>query len=312
MKITLTGATGFVGSEIVRALAKAAGPTEICLLTRNPEKARAQFKDIPHLTAYAWNPETEVAPATALTGTDVVVHLAGENVGAGRWNEETKRRILESRRLGTRNLVSGINALEKPPALISTSATGIYGSRGDLVLNDDSAGEGTGFLAEVCRHWEAEALKAKTPNLTIFRVGVVLGAGGGMLEKLLPIFKLGIGGHIGDGKHWMGWIDRRDLVALYVAAIKTPEKFRGIYNAVAPEPVTNEVFTKTLGAVLHRPTLIPVPAVALKFALGEMAEETALASQRVVPTRLLAQGYSFLYPNLNAALTSLVEEAGHS
>ncbi len=311
MKIVITGATGFIGSEIVRYLAAPGRGHEVRVLTRNPASARAHFAGLPSVNAFEWDAEKSVAPATALEGSDVVIHLAGENVGEGRWSAETKRRILDSRQLGTRNLVEGLNALSNPPWLISTSATGYYGTRGDEVLTEESA-RGTGFLSDVCQSWEDEARKLKTPKLTILRFGVVLSPGGGALGKLLPIFKAGVGGRIGDGKHWMPWIDRRDLISLLLSAAATPEKFRGVFNAVAPEAVTNAKFTEVLGSVLHRPTVLPVPAFALKFALGEMAEETILSSQRVTPARLLAQGYRFEHPTLRESLASLVVEVRES
>lgn len=311
MKIVLTGATGFIGTAVVKSLV-AHGPNhEIRVLTRNPEKADHHFRGLPQVKAFKWNPEREVAPATALENADAILHLAGENIGAGRWSPEIKRRIMDSRKLGTRNLVAGLNLLSTPHALISISATGYYGSRGDEVLTEESA-PGEGFLAEVCKTWEGEARKAKTNRLTIFRLGVVLGEGGGALEKLLPLFKVGLGGRIGDGKHWMSWIDRRDVVELLVEAILTPEKFSGTYNAVAPEVVTNEVFTEILAATLHRPALLPVPAFALKLAFGEMAQQTILASQRVTPARLLSQGYTFQHPSLRTCLASLMVEVPES
>lgn len=310
MKILITGATGFIGSQVVHELQNGNTTHEIRVLSRNPEKARSHFKSLPQITAFKWNPETEVAPATALEKVDAVLHLAGENLTSGRWNEETKRRIMDSRKLGTRNLVAGLNQMSTSPVFISTSAVGYYGSRGDEVLTEGSP-PGTGFLSDVCQAWETEALLAKTPKLTIFRFGMVLAKGGGALEKILPIFKSGVGGRIGSGNHWMSWIDRRDLTDLLIKALseaKTGDAFRGIYNAVAPEPVTNHEFTKTLGSVLHRPTLIPVPVMGLKLAFGEMAEEVMTASQRVIPQRLLSQGYSFRFPTLSASLASLMVE----
>lgn len=311
MKIVVTGATGFIGNEVVHTLVAREPNHEIRVLTRNPEKAAHHFRGLTQVKSYKWDPEREVAPATALENADVILHLAGENIGAGRWSPEIKRRIMDSRKLGTRNLVAGLNLLTTPHALISISATGYYGARGNEILTEESA-PGEGFLAEVCKTWEEEAHLVKTPRLTIFRLGVVLGEGGGALEKLLPLFKRGLGGRIGDGKNWMSWIDRRDVIELLVQAVVTPEKFQGTYNAVAPEPVTNQVFTGVLGSTLHRPTLLPVPTFALKLAFGEMAKQTILASQRVIPARLLSQGYSFHYPTLRSSLASLMVEVPHS
>lgn len=312
MKVLITGATGFVGSQLVRKLASTPEVTEIRVVSRNPEKAQKRLAELTASTplrAFAWDAEKEIAPSDALRGIDAVIHLAGENIAGGRWTPEMKRRILDSRKLGTKNLVAAINLLEKPPVFISTSAVGIYGSRGDEVLTEKSA-VGTGFLASVCETWEVEAKKAKASRLVIFRLGVVLGHGG-MLEKVLPLFKAGLGGKIGDGKHWFSWIALPDLLELITRAL-TDAKFTGILNAVAPEPVRNETFTDILGGVLHRPTVIPAPAFVLKLAFGQMAEEALLASQRVSPDKLLELGYSFREPTLRTALTDLVQSGSGS
>lgn len=293
MKILVTGATGFIGQALLSHLPPEV--TEVRVLSRNPKRTK--------LKALAWDPEKEVAPATALEGIDVVIHLAGENVGAGRWTEETKRRILASRELGTRNLVEGLNRLPRPPVLISTSAVGFYGNSGDTLLTEDRPA-GEGFLAHVCQVWEAEARKAKVSRLVIARLGVVLGPGGGAIAKLLPVFKAGFGGRIGDGQQWMSWVHLEDVVAFFVRAM-TDEKVKGVYNLVAPSPVKNAKFAETLGHVLHRPSLLPVPAVALKLALGEMAEETLLASQRVSSEKLLREGFTFAQPELEGALRQI-------
>lgn len=307
MKILLTGATGFIGLELLRRLPEAV--TEIRVLSRDAGRADATLTKqlsparIAKLRTYGWDAENEVAPATALEGIDVVVHLAGENVGAGRWTDETKRRILASREFGTRNLVAGLNRLGTPPVLISASAVGIYGDSGDTVLSETSP-PGTGFLAEVCAVWEAEARKAKVSRLVIPRLGVVLADGGGALAKLLPIFRAGIGGRVGDGKQWMAWIHRDDVVGFLLRALTDP-KIEGVYNLVAPEPVRNAEFAHTLGHVLHRPSLLPVPAIALKLALGEMADQTILASQRVSAEKLGSIGFAYAHPKLEGALRQI-------
>lgn len=307
MKVLITGATGFVGSQLVRKLASTPEVTEIRVVSRSPEQAEKRLAKLTASTplrAFKWNAEKEIAPAKALDGIDAVIHLAGENIAGGRWTPEVKRRILDSRKLGTKNLVDAINRLEKPPIFLSTSAVGIYGTRGDEVLTEKSA-PGAGFLVDVCKEWEAEAKKAKVSRLAIFRLGVVLGDGG-MLERILPIFKAGLGGKIGDGNHWFSWIAVTDLVDLLTLAL-IDKKFVGTLNAVAPEPVRNETFTHTLGEVLHRPTFIPAPAFALKLAFGQMAEEALLASQRVSPEKLMELGYSFGHPTLKGALTDFIE-----
>jgi uncharacterized protein (TIGR01777 family) len=252
---------------------------------------------------FGWDSEKEVAPATALEGTDVVIHLAGENVGAGRWTEETKRRILSSRELGTRNLVEGLNRLKKPPVFISASAVGIYGDGGDAVLTENSP-KGAGFLADVCAAWEAEALRAKASRIVIPRLGVVLGDGGGALSKLLPVFRAGLGGRVGDGTQWMAWVHRDDVLGFLLLAMND-SKIQGVYNIVAPNPVRNSEFSRALGHVLHRPSLLPVPAIALRLALGEMADQTVLVSQRVSAGRLASSGYSFQHPSIEDALRQI-------
>lgn len=307
MKLLITGATGFIGIELLRRLPETI--TEIRVLSRDAGRADATLTKhlsparVAKLRTYNWDAEREVAPATALEGVDVVLHLAGENVGAGRWSDETKRRILASREFGTRNLVEGLNRLRKPPVLISASAIGIYGDAGETLLTESSP-TGAGFLAEVCSAWETEARKAKVSRLVIPRLGVVLADGGGAIAKLLPVFRAGFGGRVGDGKQWMAWIHRDDVVGFLLRAISDP-KIEGVYNLVAPEPVRNVDFAHSLGHVLHRPSILPVPAIALKLALGEMADQTILASQRVSAEKLAAVGFAYAHPTLEGALRQI-------
>ena len=307
MKIAITGATGFIGTELLRHLPDAV--TEIRVLSRDAARADEMLTKVLSplrrlkTQAYAWDAEREVAPATALDDIDAVIHLAGENVGAGRWSDETKRRIMASRELGTRNLVAGLNRLARPPVFISMSAIGYYGDARETLL-DEKSPKGAGFLAEVCETWEREAHLAKTSRTVIPRLGVVLGPGGGALGKLLPLFRAGIGGRIGDGQQWMSWIHRDDVVKFLISVL-TDSKYSGLYNLVASEPVRNETFVHTLAHVLHRPALIPVPAIVLKVALGEMAEQTILTSQRVSAEKLGNAGFSFTYPKLEGALRQI-------
>lgn len=301
MRILLTGATGFIGLELLRNLPN--NIEGVSVLSRNQAGAESRLRGISKTRCFKWNAENEVAPAAALEGIDVVVHLAGENIGAGRWSKNVKNEILDSRVLGTRNLVAGIARMAKPPVLISASAIGFYGDSGDTPLTEESP-NGTGFLAEVCEAWEHEARKAVVSRLVIPRFGVVFGKGGGALSKLLPLFKAGLGGRSGNGRQWMGWIHRDDLVAFLLQAVSDP-RVSGTYNLVAPEAVQNREFVQTLGRVLHRPALFPVPTFALKLALGEMAEQTILSSQRVKPGRLENLGYSFRFPKLEGALRQI-------
>jgi uncharacterized protein (TIGR01777 family) len=312
MKVLLTGATGFIGSALVARLL--AEGDEVRVLSRDPARAEANFGSPgkktkgsnPHLKCFAWDPEREVAPATALNDVDAVIHLAGENVASGRWDSTRKTRILESRRLGTRNLADGIRVLKKKPILLSTSAIGFYGDRGDEVL-DEKSGKGPGFLASVCEIWENEAKRAEADRLVILRNGVVLGLHGGALEKMLPIFKAGVAGRIGSGKQWISWVHLEDVLQAYLFALRD-ERVSGIYNLTAPEPVRNADLTQALASVLGRPAALPVPVFALKLALGEMAQETLLASQRVVPERWLGQPqFRFRYPSLLPALEELLK-----
>lgn len=298
--VCVTGATGFVGCPLVERLFSQ-GVTEIRVLSRS-SPTRISSPSHQKVRTFVWQPDREVAPLDALHGCDTIFHLAGESVAGGRWTQARKTRILESRVLGTRNLVEGIRKLGAQglpaPTLISTSAIGFYGDRGDELLHESSS-SGAGFLASVCQGWEAEA--QQTPGrCVILRVGIVLEKGGGALEKMLPPFKLGLGGPLGSGQQWMSWIHREDLVSLYCFAADTPA-LQGILNAVAPHPVKNVEFTRTLGRVLRRSAALRAPSFALKLALGEMST-VLLASQRVIPERALKEGFQFAHPSLENTL----------
>jgi uncharacterized protein (TIGR01777 family) len=253
----------------------------------------------------AWDPTRGQPPAESLRDADAVVHLAGEKV-AQRWSADVKNRIRESRVAGTRSLVQALAALPKrPAALVCGSAVGYYGSRGDETLAEDSA-PGHDFLAEVCVAWEKEAQAAEAFGMRVVRMrtGVVLDPRGGALERMLPPFKMGAGGKLGDGRQWMSWIHIDDLVGLFRLAIERP--VQGAINGVAPSPVTNADFTKALGATLHRPVVAPMPAFGLKLMFGEMAE-VLLASQRAVPRAAESAGYSFRFRELQPALADLLK-----
>jgi uncharacterized protein (TIGR01777 family) len=300
MNVTLTGATGLIGGAIVRAL-RARGDA-VTVLSRDAERARAALGDV---EAHAWLPLQEPAPAEALSGRDAVVHLAGESV-AQRWTDESRRAIVDSREIGTRNLVTGIGAAEpRPAALVSASAVGYYGPRGDEPVTED-AGPGDDFLAGVCVAWEREAAHAADHGLRVamLRTGVALDQQGGALAKMLPFFRLGIGGPVAGGRQYMPWIHADDIVGLYLAALDDTG-WEGAFNACAPEPVTNRDFSRALGRALHRPAFAPVPGLAVRALYGDMAE-IVTTGQRAVPRRALERGYAFRHTDLEQALRDAV------
>ena len=300
MKILITGATGLIGRPLCRVLSDE-GHTVIAL-SRSPQKAG----DLAAAKVYEWQSQSGPPPAEALEALDAAVHLAGEPIAARRWSDEQKRRIRDSRVMSTRHLVNGIGATRpRPAALISSSAVGFYGERGDEQLDEDAA-PGEGFMSELCREWEAEAERASESGIRVVlvRTGVVLARRGGALEKMLPPFKLGVGGKIASGRQWFPWIHLDDIVEIFRYALSTPS-LSGAVNGVAPAVVTNKEFTEQLARALHRPALFPVPEFALRMLFGEMAD-VLLGSQRVVPRRLLDSGYEFRYPQLAPALEDLV------
>ncbi len=300
MNVTITGATGLIGTKLVEAL-KARGDT-VTVLSRNAENAGATLG----VEAVAWDPMAGPAPAGALSGRDAVVHLAGEPV-AQRWNAKVKDAILTSRETGTRNLVAGIAAAApKPAVLVASSAVGIYGKHGDERVPESSPA-GDDFLAGVCVRWERESDLAEGLGLRVakIRTGVVLDATGGALKTMLPPFKAGVGGPVAGGDQFVPWIHIDDIVGLYLKALDDPE-WHGPYNGTAPEPVTNKELSKALGKALHRPAFSPVPAFAIKLLYGEMAE-IVTEGQRAVPERALAGGYAFKQPLLQPALESALD-----
>jgi uncharacterized protein (TIGR01777 family) len=254
-----------------------------------------------------WDPARPISP-DAVSGFDAVIHLAGESI-VGRWTGTKKAKILESRVVGTRNLATALaQAKEKPQVFICSSAVGYYGNRGDELLKEESS-SGSGFLPEVCRLWEAGTRPAAEAGIrtTQIRTGVVLSAKGGALAKMLLPFKLGVGGRLGDGRQWMSWIDLQDMVGAIHHILKN-DLLQGPVNVVAPRPVTNAEFTKTLANVLSRPAIFPVPAFAVKLGFGEMGEDVLLASQRVEPTKLVASGYPFRYRELRDSLQHVLKD----
>jgi uncharacterized protein (TIGR01777 family) len=293
MKILLSGASGLIGSGLIPYWLQEGH--QLSRLVRSHSR--------PERGAIRWDPESGSIDAEALEGHDAAVHLAGENIAAGRWNAARKQRILQSRVQGTRLLAQTLARLQNPPrCLVSASAIGFYGDRGDQQLAED-APMGSGFLAEVCGQWEreAKAVAARGIRPVLLRIGIVLSARGGALPGMLLPFRLGLGGRLGSGKQYMSWIALDDLVAAVDHAIRS-EDLAGPVNAVAPNPVTNEEFTRILGRVLSRPAFMAVPAFAARLVLGEMAEALLLASARVEPAALQRSGFRFRYPDLEEAL----------
>ena len=302
MKITLTGATGRVGVALVHALLER-GDT-VTVLTRDPSRAAGRLP-APAETV-AWEPDTGPAPVAALSGRDAIVHLAGEDVGQ-RWSPEVKDRIRRSREVGTRNLVEGLREADpRPKALISASASGFYGPHGAEPV-DESAAPGPGWLAQVVVAWEHEARQAEQLGMRVacLRTGVVLDAKGGALQKMLPPFRMGVGGPVAGGEQYLPWIHLDDTVGLYLAAIDD-ETWSGAINASAPEPVSNKEFSKALGRVLHRPAVAPVPKLAIKALYGEMSQ-IVTDGVNMVPARALELGYRFRHPRLDEALRATLD-----
>jgi uncharacterized protein (TIGR01777 family) len=296
MRVTVTGARGLIGSRLVAEL-RARGD-EVTILSRSGAEG-----------AVAWDPLAGPAPAAALEGRDGVVHLAGEPI-AQRWSASVREAIRSSRVAGTANLLAGLGAVEqRPGVLVSASAVGYYGDRGDERL-DESSPPGKGYLAQVCVDWEQAALAARELGLRVcvLRTGVVLDRDGGALAKMLPPFQLGVGGPVAGGRQYISWIAVADLTALYLAALDD-HRFDGPFNATAPAPVTNAEFSRALGRALHRPAVLPVPAAALKLLYGEMAE-IVTDSQNVLPARALELGHTFIRPDLDGALEAALRRGG--
>lgn len=295
MKVAIAGASGLVGSALIPVLKKLGG--QITRLVRSDPKAG----DI------EWHPNQDEVSSRSLEGFDVIINLAGENLAGGRWTDDLKRKIRDSRVNGTHLLSEAIARLpQKPRVFACASATGIYGDRDDETLDEQSE-SGGGFLAGVCREWEKAtepAVKAGTRVVNL-RFGPILAREGGMLAKLLTPFKMGMGGKVGSGKQFISWVALEDAVNAIKLAIED-ESIRGPLNIVSPNPVTNEEFTKTLGHVLNRPTALAMPAFAARLAFGEMADEMLLVSQKVIPKKLSQIGFKFAFPDLEAALRHLV------
>lgn len=296
-KIVVSGASGVLGAAIRAELATRG--KSVLQLVRGVAAAEGQL---------AWDPARWPAleGAERLEGCAAAIHLSGANLAGSRWTEEYRREMVASRVDSTRALAKILAGLRRPPrTLVVSSAVGIYGDRGDAVA-DESSEPGDGFIAHLCRQWEAAAQPAVDAGIRVVhaRFGVVLGRGSGALKKILPLFRLGLGGRLGSGRQWMSWISLEDAVAAVLFTVKT-DSLGGPVNVTAPTPVTNAGFTKALGRAVHRPAILPAPAFALRIALGQMADEALLTSTRAVPTRLIEAGFRFKYPNVEEALEAI-------
>ncbi|HEX8810466.1 MAG TPA: TIGR01777 family oxidoreductase [Terracidiphilus sp.] len=292
-RILFSGASGMLGTALRHSLAS---EFETLQLVRRQPLSPSEL---------TWNPDSArpFAQTNEFEGLTAAIHLSGANLAGKRWTAAYKRELVESRVASTRALAQALAELSRPPqVLLVASGTGIYGNRGDEIL-DESSAPGTGFLADLCRAWEEAAQPAVQAGIRVvhLRCGPVLGGGGGALGKMLPIFRLGLGGPLGNGRQWMSWIALADLIAA-VRFLIADNQLTGPINMVAPEPVTNAEFTRALGRVLHRPAILPAPAFALRLALGDMADDALLASARAVPKRLLDSGFQFRYPSIDEAL----------
>ena len=300
MEIVVSGSHGFIGSAVVASL-RASGH-RVTRLARSKPTSGAD--------AVLWDPVAGTVDLTQLQAVDAVVHLAGASIVSGRWTPRRKSLIRDSRVRGTRTLCEALAKLATPPrALLCASAIGYYGDRGDEVLTEDSPA-GAGFLATVCREWEGASVSTAQRGVRVvhLRFGMVLSPAGGALAKMLPPFRLGLGGPLGDGRQYMSWVSLEDVLGAIHHALET-EALRGAVNVVSPQPVTNRAFTRALGRVLSRPTVLPAPAPLLRLLLGELADEALLASARVMPTRLQATAYAFRHPELEGALRHLLSSS---
>ena len=307
MKVLITGGTGFIGKALIKKLNEKGH--ELVVLTRNPDAAG--FHIPVHCDIQAWNQESGILSSDKINGVDAIINLSGENIADGRWTDSRKQKIIKSRVQSVQCLTNAIKAMtQKPRVFISASAIGFYGERGDESLEETNT-KGHGFLSDVCQQWEKEIFKVSELGVktVALRIGMVLGHDGGALQKMLPPFKLGLGGKLGNGNQWMSWIHIQDLISMIIHAIEKPS-LEGTYNAVSPNPIQNHEFTKTLASILNRPAITPVPKFILKFALGELSE-LLLGSQKVSAKKSLETGFSYEYPCLKDALKEVCSHNYH-
>lgn len=310
MKVLVSGSHGLVGSALTRALG--AQGHSVARLVRPGSSVTRGASGTPDASGdVRWDPVSSEADTAAMEGADAVVHLAGASIGEGRWTPARKKILRSSRVEATQHLVRALSKLRQPPkTLVSASAIGYYGDRGDEPLTEISA-PGSDFLAALAQEWEASALGAEQlgARVAILRFGVILSAQGGALPRMLMPFRMGVGGRLGSGKQWMSWLTLEEAVGLVRYALGT-EELRGAVNAVAPNPAQNAEFTHVLARVLRRPALFPAPKFALRLVLGEMAEALLFSSQRVIPDKLSKLGYSFRHPTLEEALRAVLGAQG--
>jgi uncharacterized protein (TIGR01777 family) len=296
VKVAVSGASGFIGSSLVPAL-EAEGH-DVRRLVRRPARTPNEVE---------WDPGRGTVDTAALAGVDAIVHLAGANVGEGRWTDARKREIFDSHVDGTRLLAATAAALDpRPSALVCAGGVDVYGGRGDEILTEDSP-LGEGFLAEVGQAKEAAAEPARSVGIRVvsFRQGIVLASNGGALRRMLPFFRLGVGGRVASGRQWWSWVALDDLTSAYAFALRT--EIAGPVNLVSPNPVTNEQFTKALGKALKRPTVFPAPELGVRLLYGEMGVEVLVRRPRALPVRLLDAGFEFSYPTIDTALVRALE-----
>lgn len=300
MKIIVSGSSGLVGSALVNSLRS--DNHLIARLVRSGSPSQPG----PASESIRWEPPTGSIDLAAMEGADAVVHLAGASIAEGRWSPARKEILRRSRVDATRHLVAGLRKLQrKPRVLVSASAVGFYGNRGDEVLTESSL-PGNDFLAQICCNWESEVEQAEESGIRTvsLRFGIILAANGGALKRMLPPFRLGLGGRLGNGRQWMSWLTLDEVVSIIRFAIEK-NSLSGPVNAVSPNPVTNSHFTSILGSALHRPALFPAPRPVLRLALGEMADALLFSSQRVIPQKLQSSGYQFRHSDLKEAFQSL-------